>query len=128
MIIDSRYHELAKGLTGFSCELKKGERVLIDAFDVPEAMVIALIRATRALGAHPYVNLHKARVSRELMLGAEAGPLMPCTMGFRRFRCAQLQDGRAEQWWLGIRLHCRMNWLFLNSNGCGANDQNQDAD
>ena len=77
MIIDSRYHLLAQGLTGFSCELKKGERVLIDAFDVPEAMVIALIRAVRALGAHPYVNLHKARVTRELMLGAEEAQYAP---------------------------------------------------
>lgn len=70
MIIDSRYEKLAAGLTGFSIELKKGERVLIDAFDVPDAMVIALIRAVRARGAHPYVNLHRARVSREMMLGA----------------------------------------------------------
>jgi aminopeptidase len=77
MTLDPRYVQLAEGLTGFSCELKKGERVLIDAFDVPEAMVIALIRATRALGAHPYVNLHKARVSRELMLGAEEAQYVP---------------------------------------------------
>src|SRR5690606_20084058 len=53
MIIDPRYHDLAQGLTGFSIELKKGERVLIDAFDVPDAMVIALIRAVRERGAHP---------------------------------------------------------------------------
>ena len=72
MIIDSRFNELAAGLCGFSTNLKKGERVLIDAFDVPEAMVIALIRAARAQGAHPYVQLHRSRVSRELMLGAEA--------------------------------------------------------
>ncbi len=77
MIIDPRYIQLAEGLTRFSCELKKGERVLIDAFDVPEAVVIALIRATRALGAHPYVNLHRARVARELMLGAEEAQYAP---------------------------------------------------
>jgi aminopeptidase len=77
MITDTRYTQLAEGLTGFSCELKKGERVLIDAFDVPEAVVIALIRATRALGALPYVNLHRARVTRELMLGAEEAQYAP---------------------------------------------------
>lgn len=70
MIIDTRFNDLAEGLAGFSCALKKGERVLIDAFDVPEAIVIALIRATRKRGAHPYVQLHRARVSRELALGA----------------------------------------------------------
>ncbi len=77
MIIDSRYVQLAEGLAGFSCELKKGERVLIDAFDVPEAMVIALIRSARARGAHPYVNIHRARVTRELMLGAEEAQYAP---------------------------------------------------
>ncbi len=71
MISDPRLTELAKGLTGFSTALKKGERVLIDAFDVPDAMVIALVRATRARGASPYVQIHRARVTRELTLGAD---------------------------------------------------------
>ncbi len=71
MIIDPRFQQLADGLAGFSTELKPGERVLIDAFDVPDAMVIALIRAARARGAHPYVQIHRARVTRELSLGAE---------------------------------------------------------
>lgn len=70
MIIDPRFNKLAEGLTGFSTALKKGERVLIDAFDVPDAIVIALIRATRARGAHPYVQIHRARVTRELTMGA----------------------------------------------------------
>ncbi|MFM9081953.1 MAG: aminopeptidase [Opitutaceae bacterium] len=71
MIIDPRYMQLAAGLTGFSTSLAKGERVLIDAFDIPDAMVIALIRAVRARGAHPYVQIHRARVTRELSVGAE---------------------------------------------------------
>ncbi len=40
MIIDSRYEKLAAGLTGFSTHLSKGERVLIDAFDIPDAFVV----------------------------------------------------------------------------------------
>ncbi|MCP5531273.1 MAG: aminopeptidase [Opitutaceae bacterium] len=77
MIIDPRYHDLAQGLTGFSIELQKGERVLIDAFDVPDAMVIALVRAVRKHGAHPYVQLHRARITRELVLGAEEAQYAP---------------------------------------------------
>jgi aminopeptidase len=77
MIIDPRFNELAAGLAGYSIALKKGERVLIDAFDVPDAMIIALIRATRARGAHPYVNIHRARVTRELTLGAEEAQYAP---------------------------------------------------
>jgi len=71
MIIDPRLTQLADGLTGFSTSLKKGERVLIDAFDVPDAMVIALVRSARARGALPFVMIHRARVVRELALGAE---------------------------------------------------------
>jgi aminopeptidase len=77
MIIDQRFQQLAAGLTGFSTALKKGERVLIDAFDIPEAMVIALVRAVRARGAHPYVQLHRARITREMTLGAEEAQYAP---------------------------------------------------
>lgn len=68
---DSRFDQLARVLTGFSTSLARGERVLIDAFDIPEDMVIALIRAARARGALPYVQINRARVTRELLRGAE---------------------------------------------------------
>jgi aminopeptidase len=77
MLIDPRFTQLAEGLTGFSTGLKKGERVLIDAFDIPDAMVVALIRAARARGAMPYVQIHRARVTRELTLGAEEAQFAP---------------------------------------------------
>ena len=77
MIIDPRFTRLADGLAGFSTALKKGERVLIDAFDVPDAMVIALVRAARARGAYPYVQIHRARISRELALGADEAQYAP---------------------------------------------------
>jgi len=66
----SRLNQLAELLTGFSTSLKENERVLIDAFDVPEAMVVALIRAARRRGALPFAQIHQARVTRELMRGA----------------------------------------------------------
>jgi len=68
---DSRFDQLARVLTGFSTSLQKGERVLIDAFDVPDAIVIALIRAARARGALPYVQINRGRITRELLCGAE---------------------------------------------------------
>ncbi|MEI6862426.1 MAG: aminopeptidase, partial [Verrucomicrobiota bacterium] len=71
MLLDPRFTQLAEVLTGFSCSLQPGERVLIDAFDVPDAMVVALIRAARARGALPFAGLHRARITRELVLGAE---------------------------------------------------------
>jgi aminopeptidase len=77
MIIDPRIERLAEGLAGFSAHLQKGERVLIDAFDIPDAMVIALIRASRQRGAHPYVQIHRARITRELTVGAEEAQFAP---------------------------------------------------
>lgn len=71
MIADARFAQLADGLTGFSTALKRGERVLIDAFDVPDAMVVEIVRAARRRGALPFVQLHHGRVTRELATGAE---------------------------------------------------------
>jgi aminopeptidase len=77
MLTDQRLDQLAELLTGFSTGLKKGERVLIDAFDVPEAMVVALIRAARQRGALPFALIHQARVTRELMRAAVKAQYAP---------------------------------------------------
>ncbi len=68
---DPRFDRLAHGLVTFSTKLKKGERVLIDAFDIPPEMTIALIRAARAVGAVPLAQTHLARVARELAREAQ---------------------------------------------------------
>ncbi|MDR2980720.1 MAG: aminopeptidase [Puniceicoccales bacterium] len=65
--MDSRYIKLAEVLTGFSTSLKKGENVLIDAIDIPDEMVVALLRAARKLGATPMVNIQHTRINRELI-------------------------------------------------------------
>jgi aminopeptidase len=77
MIIDPRFERLAEGLVKFSTELAKGERVLIDAFDVPDAIVVALVRAARRRGAIPYVQINRARIARELVLGATEAQIAP---------------------------------------------------
>lgn len=68
---DPRIHKLAKQLVTHSTSLKKGEHVLIDAFDVPAEMPVALVRAARDVGAFPHVQLHDSRVTRELSASAE---------------------------------------------------------
>jgi len=67
---DPRLTLLAKNLTSYSTSLRQGEKVLIDAFDVPESIIIELIRAARERGASPYVNVNLARVGREMTLEA----------------------------------------------------------
>jgi aminopeptidase len=63
---DPRCDQLARVLTGHSTKLAPGEKVLIDVFDAPDAMAIALVRAARDRGAIPFVQIHHARVAREI--------------------------------------------------------------
>ncbi len=66
---DPRYLKLSKLLVEYSTELKKGDRILLDMIDVPDEFTIELIRAVRAAGATPFVEVRHTRVSRELLLG-----------------------------------------------------------
>ncbi|MCF7731365.1 MAG: aminopeptidase [Akkermansiaceae bacterium] len=68
---DPRIDALARQLVRYSTYLKKGEKVLLDLHDVPDSIGLALIREARAKGAIPFLRLHQARLSRELMKGAE---------------------------------------------------------
>ncbi len=67
---DARIDALARQLIGYSTALKKGERILIDLHDVPDAMGIALIRETRKRGAIPLIRVHHGRLTREMLHGA----------------------------------------------------------
>lgn len=67
---DARFDKLAKLLVEYSTRLKRNEKVLIEAFDVPDEMTIALIRAARKVGAIPFVQIQRAQVNREMALKA----------------------------------------------------------
>ena len=67
---DARFDKLAKLLVEYSTRLKRGETVLIEAFDVPDEMTVALIRAARKVGAIPFTQIQRARISREVALKA----------------------------------------------------------
>jgi aminopeptidase len=67
---DARFDNLAKLLVEYSIRLGHNETVLIEAFDVPDEMIVALIRAARKAGGVPFVQTYHARVSRALALEA----------------------------------------------------------
>ncbi len=67
-MLDARMTRLAEVLVGYSTALKPGEKVLIEAIDVPVEFVCELIRVARAAGADPLVTLKSNRVARALML------------------------------------------------------------
>src|SRR4051794_32841564 len=67
---DPRFDKLAKILLEYSVAIKPGENVLIETFDVPDEMPIALIQAVRNAGGTPFSQIQRSRVSRALALGA----------------------------------------------------------
>jgi aminopeptidase len=66
---DPRLKKLAMLLTEYSTALKRGDRVLLDLIDVPDEFSAELIRAARAIGATPLVEVRHTRVSREILRG-----------------------------------------------------------
>lgn len=67
---DQRFDKLAKLLVEYSIRLKRNETVLIEAFDIPDEMTVALVRAVRNAGGVPFAQVYHARVNRALALEA----------------------------------------------------------
>ena len=69
---DPRLQKLSRQLIRYSCELKSGEKVLIENFGVETEFVTALIREAYEIGVEPMVVLRDNAVQRALMMGATA--------------------------------------------------------
>lgn len=68
---DARIDALARQLVRHSTNLNKGEKILIDLYDVPDSIGLALVREARAKGAFPFLRIHSSRLTREMLAGAE---------------------------------------------------------
>jgi aminopeptidase len=66
---DPRYQKLAKLLVEYSIALKKGEHILLDLIDVPDEFSVELMRAVRAVGGVPLIEVRHTRISREVLRG-----------------------------------------------------------
>jgi len=67
---DERFDKLAKLLVEYSIRLRRNETVLIEAFDIPDEMTIALVRAVRNAGGVPFAQVYHAPVNRALAVEA----------------------------------------------------------
>ena len=63
---DPRYDNLAQVLIQHSTKLEKGEKILIEAIDIPPEMVISLMRAAKDAGGTPLVTIKQNAILREL--------------------------------------------------------------
>ena len=66
---DERIDKLAKGLVNYSCALKKGEKILIEAKGIDYMLVNAIVREVYAVGGFPFVETFDNRITRELLMG-----------------------------------------------------------
>ena len=69
MLMDKRIEKLAHGLVDFSCDVQKGENVLIEAIGIDYQLVAQLVKEVYAKGAYPFVNITDLRIKREWMKG-----------------------------------------------------------
>ncbi|MFG0253437.1 MAG: aminopeptidase [Phycisphaerales bacterium JB038] len=69
---DPRHDKLAELLIRHSTRIQPGEHLLIELFDAPEEIGIALVKACRAAGGHPHITVRKNRLMRALVKDADA--------------------------------------------------------
>ena len=65
---DPRIDKLADVLINYSCAVEAGEKILIEAIDVPHAFTRALVRRAHAAGGQPLVMLKSNEINRALMM------------------------------------------------------------
>lgn len=88
---DPRIDRLADVLLDHSCEIKKGETILIEAIDLPEPdLVCALVDGAAKRGAIPLVDIKSQRVQRALLANATQDA-MKLAGGLERHRMEQVQ-------------------------------------
>ena len=68
---DPRFTKLANLLITYSTRVKKGDHVLLDMTDVPDEMSVELLRAVRAAGGTPLIDVRHTRVVREVLRGTD---------------------------------------------------------
>ncbi|MBE6883591.1 MAG: aminopeptidase [Ruminococcaceae bacterium] len=65
---DPRVKQLAHNLVNFSCDIKPGEKILIESIGGADDLARELIKEAYAAGATPYLWLKDNRMQRELLL------------------------------------------------------------
>ena len=67
---DPRLHTLANKLVNYSCQVKPGEKVLIEIFDCEDVLAEELVEQVFAAGGIPFVNIIRPKVQRAWLMQA----------------------------------------------------------
>lgn len=87
---DPRYTDLANILVNHSCRVAPGEKVLIEAFDIPPDFTAELIRTIAKAGGLPIVAAYHQQIQRAL-LNAASEEQMKTIGAVERMRMEQVQ-------------------------------------
>lgn len=93
---DTRFNTLAKNLINYSCNLKEGEKVLIEGIGDCVPLVKELVKEAYNAKAIPLVTLKDKEVDRELLMGCSREQLDLMT----KYESARMKDMDA---YIGIR-------------------------
>ena len=86
---DPRQSQLAHLLVNYSTKVKKGDNVLIEAFDIPEEFVIELVKAVRKRHGNPFVSIKSTQVIRDLIINSTKDQ-MKITGEYEKFRMEKM--------------------------------------
>jgi aminopeptidase len=67
---DPRFDKLAEVLVNHATKVQPGENVLIDASEVPEELVVAILRSVQKAGGNGVVNVRQSKIMRAILQGA----------------------------------------------------------
>ena len=70
-MLDPRISTLAKNLVNYSTAVKKGDKVLIEAYDIDAPLVCELVKEIRANGGYAFVETYNTKVQRQLLLNGD---------------------------------------------------------
>jgi len=134
---DPRLEKLARIVVTYSTRVRQGERVLIEAVDVPAEAVITIARQVRKAGAQPFIITKQNAILRELYTAATEESMrlmgqaeallmreMHAYIALRgNYNVAEFSDVPAEKmqlyqahWWKPVHLEIRVpktRWVVL---------------
>lgn len=70
-MVDPRIKKLAENLVGYSVAAKKGDKVLIEAYDIDSPLVECLVKEIRSRGAYAFVEVYDGKIQRALLMNAD---------------------------------------------------------
>jgi aminopeptidase len=93
---DPRYSDLAKVLVQHSSQVKPGDKVLVEAFDIPTDFTVELIKTIAAAGGVPIVSTYHQQVMRALFNAASEAQM-------KLIGQVERQRMEAVQCYIGVR-------------------------